>query len=149
MMVLRWIFASLHLLALPLGLGAVWARSRALRHVRSDDLRRVFVADNLWALAAFLWIGTGLLRVFGGLEKGADYYLHDRVFYMKMGLLVTILVLEIWPMITLIRWRIAQRRGAAPDLTVAPRLARISQFQAVLVILMVFAATAMARGFFH
>lgn len=148
-MTLRWILASLHLLALPLGLGAVWARSRALRRVQRDDLRRVFVPDNLWGLAAALWIGTGLLRAFGGLEKGADYYVHDRAFYVKMGLLVTILVLEVWPMVTLIRWRIAERRGTSPDLTVAPTLARISQLQAVLVILMVFAATAMVRGFFH
>ena len=60
---LRWLIATLHLLALPLGLGAVWARSRALRGALSvDGLRRVFVADNLWGVAAVLWIGTGLLR---------------------------------------------------------------------------------------
>ncbi len=148
-MTLRWLIATLHLLTLPLGLGAVWARSRALRRVQSGDLQRVFVADNLWALAAFLWISTGLLRAFGGLEKGATYYLHDRVFFVKMGILVTILALEIRPMITLIRWRIAERRKISPDLNAAPRLALISQIQAGLVILMVFAATAMARGFFH
>ena len=147
-MTLRWLIASLHLLTLPLGLGAVWARSRALRRAQSE-LHHVFLADNLWALAAVLWISTGLLRAFGGLEKGAAYYLHDRAFYVKMALLVTILALEVWPMVTLIRWRIAEGRGATPNLTVASRLARISQMQAVLVILIVFAATAMARGFFH
>jgi len=148
-MTLRWLIATLHILTLPLGLGAIWARSRALRRVQGGDLQRVFLADNLWALAAFLWISTGLLRAFGGLEKGAAYYLHDRAFYVKMSLLVTILALEVWPMITLIRWRIAERRKATPDLSAAPRLALISRIQAGLVILMVFAATAMARGFFH
>ncbi len=147
-MALRWLIASLHLLTLPLGLGAIWARSRALQRAQSD-LHHVFLADNLWALAAVLWISTGLLRAFGGLEKGAAYYLHDRAFYVKMGLLVTILVLEVWPMITLMRWRIAERRKASPDLTAAPILVLISRIQAVIVILMVFAATAMARGFFH
>ncbi|HKE89460.1 MAG TPA: DUF2214 family protein [Gemmatimonadales bacterium] len=148
-MTLRWLIATLHLLTLPLGLGAIWARSRALQRVQGGDLQRVFLADNLWALAAFLWISTGLLRAFGGLEKGAAYYLHDRAFYVKMGLLVTILALEVWPMMTLIRWRIAQRRKATPDLSAAPHLALISRIQAGLVILMVLAATAMARGFFH
>ena len=148
-MTLRWLIATLHLLTLPLGLGAIWARSRALRRVQGGNLQRVFLADNLWALAAFLWISTGLLRAFGGLEKGAAYYLHHRAFYVKMSLLVTILALEVWPMITLIRWRIAERRKATPDLSAAPRLALISRIQAGLVILMVFAATAMARGFFH
>ncbi len=100
-MMLRWLVASLHLLALPLGLGAVWARQRALRAaLDAEGLRRVFLADTLWGVAALLWIGTGLLRAFGGLEKGASYYLHDRVFYAKMGLLALILVLEIWPMST-------------------------------------------------
>jgi len=109
----------------------------------------MFVADHLWGLAAFLWISTGLLRVFGGLEKGASYYFHDRVFYVKMGLFVTILILEIWPMATLIRWRIAVRRGAPVDLTSTPTLARISQIQLGVVVVMVFAATALARGYFY
>ena len=92
---LRWLIATLHLLTLPLGLGAIWARSRALSLTRSaDDLHRVFVADNLWGLAAVLWLVTGLLRVFAGLEKGTSYYLHDRVFYAKMGLFLVILLLE-------------------------------------------------------
>jgi putative membrane protein len=148
-MLLRWLLATLHLLALPLGLGAVWARSRALQRTQgAADLPRVFVADNLWGLAAILWIVTGLLRAFGGFEKGAPYYLHDRVFYVKMGLLVVILVLEVWPMTTLIRWRIRVRRGASVDTTAAATLARISSLQAGLVILMVFAATALARGYF-
>jgi len=146
---LRWVFASLHLLALPLGLGAVWARSRALRRARgAADLPAVFVADNLWGLAALIWIVTGLVRAFGGLEKGATYYLHDRVFHAKMGLLVVILVLELQPMTTLIRWRIGLRRGAPITLTAAAALARISAIQAGLIVLMVFAATALARGFF-
>jgi putative membrane protein len=149
-MMLRWVIASLHLLALPLGLGAIWARSRALGATRApDDLKPVFLADTLWGLAAVLWIGTGLLRAFGGLEKGASYYLHDRAFFLKMGLLVLILLLEIWPMTTLIRWRIRVRRGDRVDTTAARALARISLVQAGLVVSMVFAATALARGLLH
>src|SRR5579872_6723402 len=112
-MLFRWLLATLHLLALPLGLGAVWARSRALRLAKTAaDLPRVFIADNLWGLAAIVWIATGLLRAFGGFEKGASYYLHDRVFFVKMGMLALILILEARPMAVLIRWRIAMRRGA-------------------------------------
>ncbi len=147
---LRWMLASLHLLALPIGLGAVWARSRALRATRAIvDLPRVFVADNLWALAAVLWIATGLLRVFGGYEKDPQYYLHDRVFFAKMALLVAIVLLETWPMVTLIRWRIAVARRTLPDLASAVALSRLSVLQAGLTVAMVFAATALARGFFH
>jgi len=146
---LRWLVASVHLLALPLGLGAIWARSRALAGGPSPtSLSRILLADNLWGLAAALWIVTGLLRVFGGFEKGSSYYLHDRAFLVKMALLGAILLLEVWPMVTLIRWRMHARRGGVVDTTAAPALARISRIQAGLVVLMVFAATALARGLF-
>jgi putative membrane protein len=146
-MTLRWLLAALHLLALGIGLGAVWARGRALKSpLHAADLRRVFLADNVWALAALLWLSTGLWRLLGGLEKGTAYYLHNHIFLGKMGLFVLILLLEIWPMITLIRWRRRVSRSELPDTRIAPRLAQISFVQAGLVVLMVFAATAMARG---
>jgi putative membrane protein len=143
----RWLAASLHLLALGIGLGAVWFRGRALQSsLNPQQLRQVFYADNLWGFAAVLWISTGLWRLLAGLEKGTGYYLQNHVFLIKMALLVVILLLEIRPMITLIRWRLRVSRGEAPDTSRAPLLARISFVQAGLVVLMVFAAAAMARG---
>lgn len=146
-MTARWIAASLHLLALGIGLGAVWARGRALRSpLDAGTLRQVFYADTLWGLAAVLWISTGLWRLLAGLEKGTGYYLQNHIFLTKMALLALVLLLEIRPMITLIRWRRAVARREVPDTRAAPMLARISFVQAGLVALMVFAAAAMARG---
>jgi putative membrane protein len=146
-MTVRWLFAALHLLALGIGLGAVWARGRALRgQVDASNLRRAFYADTWWGIAAALWLATGLARAFGGLEKGATYYLHNHAFWAKMTLFALILALEIVPMVTLIRWRGLVARGERLDTSVAPRLAIISYLEAVLVMLMVLAATAMARG---
>lgn len=145
---LRWTLAAIHLVALGIGLGAVWARGRALAGALDGaGLRRVFTADSWWALAAILWIGTGLLRAFAGFEKGTAYYVHNHLFWTKMGLLGLILVLEVRPMIVLIRWRVDLARGATVDTGAAPALARVSAAQALLVVLMVLAATAMARGF--
>ena len=146
-MFIRWLFAALHLLGLGVGLGAVWARARALRGpLDPEGLRRVFYADGWWGAAAAIWIVTGLVRVIGGLEKGMDYYLQNHVFWGKMTLLLAILALEVSPMVTLVRWRTQLRRGEAPDTRLAGRFASISYLQAVLVLLMVLAATAMARG---
>lgn len=146
-MTLRWLVAAVHLLALGIGLGAVVVRARALRAPLDDSrLRSVFLADALWGLAALLWISTGLWRAFGGLEKGSAYYLGSTAFWIKMTLLAGILLLEVRPMVTLVRWRAARAKGVAPDLRAAPALARISLVQALLVVAMVFAATAMARG---
>ena len=148
-MMLRWLLASFHLLALGLGLGAVWVRGRGLRGpLDAAGLRRVFLADTVWGLAALLWIGTGLWRLLGGTEKPTDYYLHNHAFMVKMALLLLILALELRPMITLIRWRSRVGRGELPDTRLAPLLARISFVQAGIVVLMVFAATAMARGLY-
>jgi putative membrane protein len=147
-MTLRWLLAAVHLLALGLGLGAVWARGRALRgDVDASALRRAFYADTWWGVAAFLWIGTGLARAFGGFEKGSFYYLHNHLFWTKMALLAAILILELRPMITLIQWRREVARADLPDTRAARRFAQISFIQAALVVLMVLAATAMARGY--
>ena len=146
-MLIRWLFAALHLLGLGIGLGAVWARARALHGpLDTTGLRRVFYADGWWGVAAAIWIGTGLVRMIGGLEKGMDYYLQSHLFWGKMTLLLAILVLEIAPAVALVRWRVQLARGGSPDTRLAGRFARISYVQAALVLLMVLAATAMARG---
>ncbi len=146
-MTLYWLFAALHLLALGIGLGAIWARGRALNHISdAASLQRVFVADNWWGAAALLWLITGLIRLFL-LEKGTVYYFQNWLFLLKMALFLLVFLLELAPMITFIRWRIAVRRGVTPEFTRAPFFARISTVQALLIIGMVLAATGMARGY--
>ena len=149
---LRPLLAIVHLLALGIGLGAVWARARALgeRPLDRGSLRRVFAADGWWGLAAILWIGTGLWRLLAGTEKATSYYLANHIFLAKMGLLAAILLLELWPAVTLVRWRRkAARSGASwtPDSSTAARLRAISYLEAVLVVAMVCAAALMARGY--
>lgn len=149
---LQLTLASLHLIALGLGLGAVIQRGTALREVPDPrTLRRAFHADIWWGFAAALWIATGLWRYALEIEKSSAYYNDNYFFLAKMTLFAFVLALEIWPMATLIRWRIAIRRGAAAGVVAVPGTARtiatISHLQALLVVLMVFAAAAMARGY--
>jgi putative membrane protein len=144
---MSWFLATLHLLALAIGIPAVWARARALRRpLDAEGIRRILAADVWWGIAAGLWIVTGLLRAFGPWEKGAAWYLHNHFFFAKMGLLVAVLLLEILPMATLIGWRMRQRRGEAIDTRRAFAMARISDIQLLLALLMVVFATGMARG---
>lgn len=144
--------AGFHLIALGLGLGAVIQRGAALREVPdARSLRRVFRADALWGVAALLWIVTGVWRYLPGVEKSMVYYNGNHFFLTKMALFALVFALEIWPMTTLIRWRLALRRGAAPGVVAVPGRARImatvSHLQALIVVVMVFAAVAMARGY--
>ena len=146
-MLIRWLLAAIHLLGYGFALAAIIGRTRGLRRLTGPDgLQRVFIADNAWGITAVILIVTGLMRVFGGFEKGADYYLHEPLFQLKMAALVLILAFEIAPMMTLIRWRIAVKNGETPDLSRARRFARTGHWQSILLVLMVFAATGMARG---
>jgi putative membrane protein len=148
----RIALAAFHLIALGLGLGAVIARGSQLREPPTNgSLQRAFRSDTLWGVAAGLWIVTGLWRLAGDYEKPHDYYFANAFFQAKMSLLVLILALEIWPMITLVRWRLALKSGIAPQTIATPtktlRIMIISHTQALLIVLMVFAAVCMARGY--
>jgi putative membrane protein len=146
--ILAAVVSALHVLALALGLPSVYFRGRALRgRLDADGLKRLFLADSVWGLAAGLWLVTGLLRAFGGLEKGTEFYLASTLFWTKMGLFALILGLEIWPMTTFIRWRIALGRGGRPDTSAARGLYLVNHVEIALVVLMVFVAAFMARGF--
>ena len=149
---LRITLAALHLLALGLGLGAVIARGTALRESPSNAaLRRAFRSDTTWGFAALLWIVTGVWRLVEGIEKPTSYYLANPVFHAKMGLFLAILLLEIWPMLTLMRWRRTFSAGESAERLMTrgagKRIATISHIEALLVIAMVFVAVALARGF--
>ncbi len=142
------IVSALHVLALALGLPSVYLRGRALKGpLDRDGLRRLLAADTVWGIAAGLWIATGLLRAFGGLEKGSQFYLQSPLFWTKMALFATVIILEIWPMVTFIGWRGALRRGETPDTSRARALYLVNHVEMGLVVLIVFVASFMARGF--
>jgi putative membrane protein len=147
--------AVLHLLALAIGLPSIVGRARALGRAaressRGDALHRAFAADALWGVAAMLWIGSGVWRYLAGTEKSTAYYNRNHFFLAKMSLLAVVLLLEIWPMVKLIRWRTAVRRGASAEVFAMPETARriavVSYVQSALVVFMLFFAVAMARG---
>lgn len=158
---LRLTLAWLHLLALGIGFWAVFARGQALRQtVRelpgTNALRRAFMADAHWGVAAILWLSTGLWRWLGSTEKSSSYYIANHIFLTKMTLFLVVLALEVWPMVTLIRWRKAIARfggpqaavgGAQVDARVAQKLATISYVQGAIIAIMIFTAVAMARGY--
>lgn len=141
-----WLIASCHLVALALGGAGISLRWRGLTDAATGDLeggvRRGLFGDNLWGIAALIWLPTGLLRAFAGFEKGTEYYTAAPAFWLKMALVIAVFVLEVWPMVTLIRWRI----GTPPDAVSARRIATVSAIQLGLTLLTVFVAGAMARG---
>jgi hypothetical protein len=66
------IVSAFHLLALAIGLPSVFERGRALTRIGCRRVSKASAADNLWEIAALLWIVTGLCFA-GGLEKSAQF----------------------------------------------------------------------------
>ncbi len=151
------LIASIHYLALGLGLGSVFMRGRYIRALqgaaaveRAGTLKSLFAADNVWGLAAFLWLASGVARAFGGLEKGTAYYLGNPLFAVKMGLFLLVLALEIPPMITFIKWRLSLAKGQAParidEHVFLRRLYQLNSAEVLLICLIPVVASMMARG---
>ena len=151
-MILRASLSALHVLALAIGFGAIFARGRRLRDLRrspanTDLFKPLFQADSLWGLAAVLWIATGVFRVFGGLEKSPLFYFRNGFFLVKMGLFALVFVLEVRPMSTFIKWRIARARDENPAAGAnLGALIKLNDAETVIVILIPFVAALMARG---
>jgi putative membrane protein len=145
------VLSALHVLALGIGLGSVFMRGRYLRALREGPeprtLDRLFAADSVWGVAALLWLVTGLARAFGHVEKAPEFYLRNGFFWVKMTLFAGVFALEMWPMMTFIRWRTARRGGRPlPQFDRLARLVLIDDLETGLVVVIPFVAAAMARG---
>jgi putative membrane protein len=144
--VLPAILSAIHMLTLALGAGAIFARGRALSRPLDDDgWKRLLAADNAWGIAAILWIASGLLRVFyGGREPG--FYWRNGFFWVKLALFAGVFALELAPMTTFIRVRIARRRATAIPRFPVDLYRRINAGELGLVVTIVVVAAFMARG---
>jgi putative membrane protein len=133
------IVSALHVGGIALSFASIHLRARGALRGAIDD---VLAADNAWGVAAIVVVGSGLARAFLGLEKGSNFYLHNVNFFAKMVALGVLFVLELWPMVTLLR-----ARFSALDVTTAlPAIGRISQVQYALLVVMLVLAPLMARG---
>jgi len=140
------LLSAVHLLTLALGLGAVFMRGRALGGPLDESgWHRLLTADNVWGIAAGLWIASGLGRVFFG-GKEPSFYWHNGLFWVKLGLFGLVFALELAPMTTFVRVRTARRRGTALPRFSVEAYRRINSIEAVLVVVIVFVAAFMARG---
>lgn len=139
----------LHLLGVALGLGSVVARGYFLRATPFTDLdrQRALHVDGVWGGAALLLLPTGMMRAFFGFEKGFDFYGHSALFWTKLTLATSLVAVELWPMVTLIKWRVAIAKGEPVDMSRARLFGAISYFEGAAIVVIMLLAAFMARGF--
>ena len=110
--------------------------------------RRVRRADRIAGLFAGLILLFGTLRVIY-FEKGADYYVDNLFFQVKIGLFLLAALISLYPTICFVRWKGDLERGIAPvlnDLQVKS-LRRAMHWELVLIAGILLCASLMARGF--
>jgi putative membrane protein len=150
--VLPAIVSALHLTGVALGVSALIARELAIRgQTELDDARRaaLFRADNWNGLAAILLIGGGLWRLLAGLEKPTIWYMHDYAFMAKMSVLLLVMSCEMWPMFTLIRWRIREKKKLPIDYRRLGLLRTLNRIELVGLFAIIPLAATMAHGAWH
>jgi putative membrane protein len=110
--------------------------------------RRLMVADNVFGAAAGVVLVIGLLRV-AYFEKGPHYYWHDLFFLTKFAAFLVAALISSYPTVVFLSWRRNVKAGRAPQIppecTRRVRRCLMLEFAAILVI--VFCAAFMARGF--
>lgn len=110
-------------------------------------IRQLARIDLFYMIAAILALGSGAARVvwFG---KGAAFYLHNPVFYVKLSLFVAVGLISVPPTLQYLRWLRGVKAGAAKvaaDYQVQ-RVRRLVLVELVLFALIPLMATLMARG---
>ena len=113
----------------------------------ADLFGRLRTLDRWYGITAGLVIVTGLCRMFLG-PKGAAFYVHNPIFWTKLGLFVVVALLSIAPTVAYLRW--GARAGPDGSVAVETRaFERIRGFLWAEVAVFVFiplCATFMARG---
>jgi putative membrane protein len=110
--------------------------------------RRIQRADMVAGLSAVLLLLFGSLRTLY-FEKGADYYLDNGFFQVKIGLFILAALISVYPTISYRRWSSELAQDIAPGLSHSEvtRLKRAIHWELVLIGGILVCASLMAKGF--
>jgi putative membrane protein len=110
--------------------------------------RRIQRADRVLGLSAVLLLVFGTLRVLY-FEKGADYYLDNIFFQIKIALFLGAALISAYPTIRFLRWNSELAQDIAPGLSAdeVKRLKRAIHWELVLIGAILVCASLMAKGF--
>tara|TARA_R110002073_G_scaffold336589_1_gene536484 strand:+ start:1575 stop:2036 length:462 start_codon:yes stop_codon:yes gene_type:complete len=142
------IVASLHYLAI-MGMAATLALEvMTLKGaVTQAAITRLARVDMFYGISALLVLATGLARVlwFG---KGADFYLHNVLFHIKLTIFLAVALWSILPTVRFIRWNAAAKAsGSLPTAAQFNSMRKVVFSELHLLALLPILAAFMARGF--
>jgi putative membrane protein len=111
-------------------------------------IRQLGGIDTAYGAVAGLIVVVGILRVIFG-DRGADYYIHNWAFWLKMAFFLLVGLLSIPPTLAIIGWRrkVAADPKFSPDAQTIAGLRRFYIGEIVAFAFIPAFAAAMARGY--
>lgn len=137
-----------HLFAFTLVASLVYEFVAFRKGMTLEEARRIQRVDLAYGISAGLLLVVGLLRVFL-FEKGLNFYLNNPFFWVKMGAFVLVALISIDPTIRYLRWNRTLKGGRPPVVSEAEynRTRRLLWLEVTGIVIILFAAPLMARGF--
>ena len=113
-----------------------------------ERIRQLSTIDMAYGAVAMLIIVVGVLRVIFG-DKGADYYIHNWAFWLKMAAFLLVGLLSVPPTLAILGWRrkLAADPKFSPDAATITGLRRFFVGEIVAFAFIPAFAAAMARGY--
>ena len=104
-MVLDAVLAYFHFVAIFMLFAYLVAESMIIkRPLDATTIRRLGKIDLIYGGMAVAVLITGFLRLAYG-AKGADFYLQSWPIYVKVGLLLLVGIISVYPTLAFVRWR--------------------------------------------
>ena len=142
------VVAYVHYVSIILCFGALlFERLRLKVDLQRLEAISMVIADIIYGLAGLALLISGILRVkyFG---QGGDFYTHNPIFWIKVGLYIAVGLLSLYPTITYILWAVPLSKNKLPQLSIelVSRLRLIVNIELISFALIPLFATLMARG---
>ena len=140
--------AYIHYLSFMICFGALLLERKILKvSPDREEAISIVITDVVYGLAALLLLLSGVARVlyFG---QGSEFYTHNPVFLLKVGIFLFVGGLSLYPTITYVLWAVPLSKGNLPkvDVDLVVRLRKIINIEILGFALIPFFATLMARG---
>ena len=136
-----------HILTFALTASIVYEFIAYRQNMSIEEIQRIQRVDLAYGISAGLLLVIGLLRVFF-FEKGANFYMNNPFFWVKMNAFLLMGILSIDPTIRFIRWNRTLKQNTLPEIS-EPEYKRtrlLLTLEVIGIAVILLAAPMMARG---